>query len=344
MKLLLAAGVCGAVVLTMSSLSGLQEVSMNISNANQSVAAESFTPKTMYTLSVEAYQGAWGECLHYFCSIKDNDVPGWRYQKTITGTEDFSCTIWQNNYEDNTYAIVLSGTDNFIFEDFKTYLPMMFDEKPCSQLEQTVKAAKDMKNLVKNDIKKLYISGYSLGGYLSNYLAMELVDNANGFDSDIYVKDIGEELTIENVHCFSYAAPGIFAKAIEKLSEFPASVQKKYPDLIKKMMRIPDWVQGQLDRDASGLYDKTIKNYKNNKDLVANLTCVVDAVKVPLEFNLVGNVLTTDPPASFLEKDHLLRKIIQAKLPVNPAHLAYHAPDVYYGSIAKIEAQQQKAV
>ena len=337
MKLLLAAGVCGAVILTVSSLSGLQEVSMNVSNHNQTAFAESTNSKTVYSLAVEAYQGLWGGCLHYFCSIKDNEVPGWKYQYTVNGTEDFSCTVWQNNYEENTYAMILSGTDRI--SDIKTYIPMMTEEVPSSQLQQTIKATKDMKNKVDKDIKKLYISGYSLGGYLSNYLAMELVDSANGYvnevakqyDVDISVKDIGDELTIDNVFCYSYAAPGLYAKEIKWLAD-------------RDVFPIPAWVKDKLARNENGDYSENIKNYKNNKDLVPNLTYIAEAVKTKVKFVSVGEVLTTDPPASVLEKNLLLKKVIQANMKVNISHLAYHAPDVYYGSIAKIEAQKQNVV
>ena len=104
------------------------------------------------------------------------------------------------------------------------------------------------------------------------------------------------------------------------------------------MTRIPGWVQNKLARNKNGDYFETIKNYKNNKDLVANLTCIAEAVGTPLEFDLVGEVFTTDPPPSFLEKNAMLANLIQAKMKVNPFHLAYHAPDVYYGSIARILA------
>lgn len=336
MKLLLAAGVCGAAILTVSSLSGLQEVSMNMSNKNQTAFAQSTSANTMYTLSVESYQGIWGWCLRQLCSIENNKVPGWKYQYTVK-EKTFSCTVWQNNYEDNTYAMILSGTDECLVEDMlTTYFPMMAQEDRCFQLDKTIEETKKMGEKYNKQIDKLYISGYSLGGYLSNYLAMELVDGEQ-YDSEITVKDIGDNLKIDNVFCYSYAAPGLYAERF------------KWEEQNANWVPIPQWVQDKLDRNAAGNYEGVIKNYKNNKDPVANVSDIAAANGARLKLKSVGKVYTTDPPASMLEKNIMLKKLINAKMKIlgikiNPTHLAYHAPDVYYGSIAKIEAQKQNVV
>ena len=68
-------------------------------------------------------------------------------------------------------------------------------------MDNVIDIAKQLKNFAKTDIRKLFIVGHSLGGYLASYLTSDLVDysyNPKG-KSRIKVSDIHGELTLDNI-------------------------------------------------------------------------------------------------------------------------------------------------
>ena len=325
MKLFCALALCVVIVFGPSAMSALQSQRINTANIECEEYQDSVSNETMFALSVEAYQNLWGKLVKFMAKVEDNKVRGWEYKYTVNKDWGFSCTVWENAYNENTYAMVLSGTDDFIGDIVGTYLPMVLSEEPCAQLKSTVSETIDMKNHDINRIDRLYIAGYSLGGYLSNYLATELVDASNGYDSSISVRDISSTLTIDNVKCFSFAAPGLYAEKID-LSVIHEVVESA-GNLVNK---ITDWTRAKLDRDANGDYDNNIINIKNSRDPVANLFIAPD------NFKQIGKIYNVDKPgnpplANIPLIGGLVSAVVDNTGPVG--EFLFHAPDTYFKCI-----------
>lgn len=325
MKLFWSLALCAVIIFGPSTLSAMQAPRINTANIYCEEYQDSVSNETMFALSVEAYQNLWGKVVKWMAKVEDNKVNGWKYKYTVDKDWGFSCTVWENAYNKNTYAMVLSGTDDFIGDILGTYLPMMLSEEPCPQLQSTVEETKNMKNHELNRIDRLYIAGYSLGGFLSNYLATELVDSSNGYDSHISVSDISPSLTIEEVKCFSFAAPGFYSEKID-LSEINQVVE----DVGNLVNHVTDWSKEKIKRDANGDYDNNIINIKNGRDPVANLFIA------PNNFKQIGQILNVDKPgnpplANTPIIGNLVAAIVDNTGPVG--EFLFHAPDTYFKCI-----------
>lgn len=329
MKLFCALALCVVIVFGPSAMSALQSQRINTANIECEEYQDSVSNETMFALSVEAYQNLLGSLIKLMATVKDNEVNGWIHKYTVDKDVGFSCTVWENAYNENTYAMVLAGTDEFFDDMVRTYWPMVALEDPCDQLKYTVSETIDMKNHDINRIDRLYIAGYSLGGYLSNYLATELVDASNGYDSSISVKDISSTLTIDNVKCFSFAAPGFF---IEEL-ELP-EVNKYLNEIGDYFNHVTEWSKAKYQRHINGDYDNNIVNIKNSKDPVANL--FID----PSKFKLVGKIYNVDKPGiPPLANNPYVGGMVSALVGNTGivGDFLYHAPDTYFKCIDMIE-------
>lgn len=331
MKLFWSLLLCAAVIFAPSTISASQAPRINTANLECREYKDSVSNETMFALSVEAYRNLWGSAVKLMANVKDNEVKGWEHQYTIDEDWGFSCTVWENEYNENTYAMVLSGTDDFIGDIIGTYLPMMLSEEPCSQLQSTVNETINMKNHGLNRIDRLYISGYSLGGFLSNYLATELVDSAKGYEnkSGITLGAISPTLTIEEVKCFSFAAPGFYAEKIE-LPEI-TDVISKVENLVNK---VTTWSAAKIERDKEGVYDDNIINIMNSRDPVANLFIS------PKNFKQIGKIINVknpgNPPLANVPLiGNLISGIANNTGPVG--ELLFHAPDLYFKCIDMIK-------
>ena len=347
MKLFWSLLLCAAVIFAPSTFSAAQAPRINTANIECREYQDSVSNETIFALSVEAYQNLWGNVVKWMAKVEDNKVNGWTHKYTVDGDADFSCTVWENNYNKNTYAMVLSGTDDLLQEPLETYLPMMVNEELCPQLKQTVEQTKKMNTHGLNRIDRLYITGYSLGGYLSNFLATELVDDANGYETNISLSDISPTLLIENVKCVSFAAPGFY---IEKL-DIPA-INNVIDRIANSVNKVTSWTKAKMGRDAEGLYDDTITNILNGRDPVANLPIaivnIMNFLKKPIDikvpekaFRQVGKVIKVENPGEPpLAKTPLLGALIQKMVSVETDSIAgvlYHAPDTYFKCIDMIE-------
>ena len=328
MKLFCSLALCVIVMLGPSAFSAIFTQKINTANLDCVEYQDSVSNDTMFALSVEAYQNLWGKIVKMMAKVEDNKVRGWEYKYTVNKDWGFSCTVWENTYNENTYAMVLSGTDDFLGDILGTYLPMVLSEEPCPQLKSTVNETMDMKNHDLNRIDRLYIAGYSLGGYLSNYLATELVDAANGYDSSISVKDISPTLTIEEVKCFSFAAPGLYSEKIDL-----SAIHEVVENVGNLVNQVTTWSKNKLERNANGDYDNNIINIKNSRDPVANLFIA------PNNFKQVGKVYNVDKPgnpplANTPIIGGLVAKLVNNTGPVG--EFLYHAPDTYFNCIKLI--------
>ena len=157
MKLFWSLLLCAAVIFAPSTISASQAPRINTANLECREYKDSVSNETMFALSVEAYRNLWGSAVKLMANVKDNEVKGWEHQYTIDEDWGFSCTVWENKYNENTYAMVLSGTDDFIGDIVGTYLPMMLSEEPCSQLQSTVNETINMKNHGLNRIYRIIL-------------------------------------------------------------------------------------------------------------------------------------------------------------------------------------------
>ena len=347
MKLFWSLLLCAAVIFAPSTFSAAQAPRINTANIECREYQDSVSNETMFALGVEAYQNLWGKAVKWMAEVEDNKVNGWIHKYTYDGKEDFSCTVWENKYNPNSYAFVLSGTDNLLREPFATYLPMMTNEKLCPQLQETVDQAKAMRyHAGINRIDHLYITGYSLGGYLSNFLGTELVDDAYGYESNVGLKDFSDTLEIENVKCVSYAAPGFY---IEKLN-IP-KINQIIDGIENAVNNVTTWTKAKMKRDSEDLYDKYITNILNGRDPVANLPITIKNllkglgetidIKVPEKsFRQVGKIIRVENPGNPpLANTPLIGKLIESFAngagPVG--EVLYHAPDTYFKCIDLIK-------
>jgi len=166
-------------------------------------------------LTAEASQkGFIKNVLADYLEIKNNTAEGWKHLKEDTYDSGLSWALWQNVYDKNTYCLVYAGTDQIL--DTLSYIPMMTNEKYCTQMNEAIVVANTIDKYINTDINKLYIIGHSLGGYLASYVMSDLVDSSLSSDthSRSKVSDINADLKLDKVECITFGAPGFYYKTI----------------------------------------------------------------------------------------------------------------------------------
>lgn len=330
-KSILTVACAGALFFAPSIASALTDV-WNFFYADDYEASISDT--SMLYLSVESFQGPWGDVLKSTMDITDNKVPGWKYLAGDTkGKEAFSWVLWQNQYVKTTYALSCAGTDSPY--DVATFLPMMVDEDYSQQMRDAIDTLQDIKDMVPTDIKKLYITGHSLGGYLAMFLGTEVVDAYNNqsafgltFDSIFGAK--GSSLTMDpedpDVKAVTFGAPGFYKTTIKFASDLVDVLQSKGVTIYDGGVRAPSWSQTKFNRDAAGKYKDYVINYKNSYDPVANLFIAPSAF---VHVGTTKNIDVTKPNILEAQIRWALNKIPVVNYGYRIANILYHTPTVY---------------
>ena len=265
-----------------------------------------------------------GNIYDIFCKyldIKDNKAPGWNHVKQGHYKDSgLSWVLWQNQVQTNTYCLVYAGTDQIL--DTLSYLPTMVKEGYCDQMKQAIEVARNIKNYAKTTINKLFVVGHSLGGYLASYVVSDMVDSTIDTSkaySQIKVQEVSSSLSLSNVRCYTFGAPGIYYNPIKILGI-------KYD--------LTSWGKAKKTNNENKKYDKYIYNYTNKYDPVGHLFIS------PKSFKHLGNVKDYDVKrisakktndfSMFVKKQGIIGKlynIANTFIPVSEVY--YHLPHVY---------------
>lgn len=237
--------------------------SSTISSYSAKDYKDSISAEAMCNLSAEASNGILKDVYSAFMPVGYNTVSGWNHVYDNTLTNGLSYDLWVNKYAPTTYALVYAGTDQFV--DTQQYISMETNENFSSQMIDAVEAAKNIEAMIKHkkersknpslfgEVKELYITGHSLGGYLSSFVTSELVDASLGQSSSISVFDISSTLTISNIKCTTFGAPGMYYTGT-----FP-----KVP--------LTSWQERKVANEKQAKYNQYIVQYVNSLDPVGCL-------------------------------------------------------------------------
>ena len=242
---------------------------------------DSVSARTMLLLATEVNTGNVGEIASYSVPVKKGNVDGWtlvaRYPKNARATDEgTSAALWVNGLDKETYCLSIAGTDQW--GDMLQYIPMETSASRAKQQKEVDEIASGLyKDVQKNktalglgDIKKLYITGHSLGAFLAMSLGTDLIDASVAANkgtttySLTKVSDICPTLKVNNVFTYTFAAPGLMIK-------IPPKLPKAVKSLLKVGDVIPNWSREKIANNKDGVYDKNLIQYTNSRDVVPNL-------------------------------------------------------------------------
>ena len=295
------------IILNWNSISSIRtSAALNNENYNESVSS-----KTMAYLCAEASYDYVGWFYKQFMPVRNNQVSGWTH---VTEGRDgwysnvvwsgLEWALWVNDFNKNTYCLVYAGTDEI--PDMLNYIDMELAENYCPQMIGAVGAAKSIKSHVQDLVNskpntygtmtKLYITGHSLGGYLASYITSEMIDYYYGgseSNSNIRLSDVSNNLDIEDLHCVTFGAPGMYhtddfsitygqlrnSSAVRKFGSTVADLIErlnthKYNAIETEIgwdIHLTSWEVEKNRNNLQNLYYDHIINYVNNRDFVGNL-------------------------------------------------------------------------
>ena len=243
---------------------------------------ESVSARTMLLLATEVYTGNIQEITYNSMPLKRGKVDGWtlvsRYPdnkagNTLAGT---TAALWVNNLDKETYCLSIAGTDQL--GDMLQYIPMETSNTRAKQQREVDEIASSMNKVVQSnkskmglgEIKKLYLTGHSLGAFLAMSLGTDLIDYNIAINKGVKsnaltkVSDIGPSLRVNNVYTYTFAGPGL-------MTEIPADMPSAIKSFLGVGNVIPEWSREKLANNKDGAYDKNLIQYTNTRDVVPNL-------------------------------------------------------------------------
>lgn len=250
---------------------------------------ESVSERTMLLLATEVYQGAIKDVIYYSMPLSRNKVDGWtvvaRYPESQTGAVSTkvgtSAVLWVNDLDKETYCLSIAGTDQI--SDMLQYIPMETSSTRSQQQNEVAQIASNINNDVKKhkakmglgDIKKLYLTGHSLGAFLAMSLGTDIIDSSIATSKHTTthaltkVQDISSTLSASNVFTYTFAGPGLMV-------QIPPKMDSKLKSLLQIGDTVPLWVNEKIANNKARAYDKNLIQYTNTRDIVPNLHTIVN--------------------------------------------------------------------
>ena len=252
---------------TVSATTALTQAPSTSGSYDYKKYEQSISATAMMHLAAEASQGPLLEMYEKKMELKNNDIEGWKHIEEKTYENNMSYALWVNKYDKTTYVLVYAGTDHI--QDTLDYVPMETSENRSKQMNKAVEVAKSIKGTIAQkhaedaetygELEKLYICGHSLGGYLSMYIASDLIDSFLGYENTlITIDDIGFEdcSNLRNLkdrlQCVTFGAPGMYYEAL-------------------KLIPTTHWQKQKIEVNEQHLYDDFITQHVNSRDPVGNL-------------------------------------------------------------------------
>lgn len=295
---------------------------------------ESVSPKAMCNISAEASIGALKTVYKQFMSISDDYVSGWKMLKKETKDSGLTYKFWVNTYDNSVYTLTIAGTDQI--KDTTQYFPMVLSSEYPEQMVETLEIGKNLNSMISNavnsgdgsQISELYITGHSLGGYLTAFLTSEIVDSYynDSFDDIQYTEFLNRDFDITNLHCYTFGAPGFYNKMLpEGVLGVGVYANSPVPEWVAKKQR----VNGDTSINGYGVnrYSDFITNYYNTLDLVGTLYVKDDNLK-HLGKTIVLKVNNANPENLYLFSLSILKA---------PEKLYYHMPWVYINVLNQMQ-------
>lgn len=289
---------------------------------------ESISNEAMCNLSAEASDTKIVKDLFSaFMPIKNNIVDGWIHVYEEYKESGLSFSFWVNKYDSTTYALVFSGTDEF--KDTLQYVPMETSKNFSTQMIEAITATKNIQTYIDNkkslkpqtsqiygDVNKLFITGHSLGGYLSMFVTSEIIDSAlKGQASRIDISEVSTSLEISNLKCITFGAPGMYSSGTCKIAGITVNLTA--------------WQQRKVQYNNDKLYDPYIVQYVNSLDPVGNL--------LPNHFRHLGRRVDLQvQKTSASTTIYFFKQKPLTFLPAWGASVYYHMPWVYIPLLEKL--------
>ncbi|MBQ4557825.1 MAG: hypothetical protein IJA61_00405 [Clostridia bacterium] len=278
------------------------------------------------------------KAISQYIEIKDDTAPGWTHLTEDTHVlSGLTWALWQNQFDKDVFALVYSGTDDFL-EDPQNYWGMMFGDDRCEQINLAIDVAKDIQNKIKSSeytdksgsLKKLYILGHSLGGYISSHVMSDLVDSEvapNTTNSQFKVSDIDKNLKIDDIQCVTFGAPGCYTGNMKEVTV----------PIFNKKVQMPKWGEEKLENNVNGKYNKYITSFTNRYDPFIHWFLFEDFnTFVPLG-NWIDIKLTKLSIAQWQKERDTLKWFKIVKKEINSildiSNVYYHLPHVYINAL-----------
>ncbi len=252
---------------TVSTVAAVTSTMTTSGAYNYAEYEESVSATAFMHLSAEASQGRLLKMYTKYMELEDNKIDGWVHIEENTFDNNMSYALWVNEYKNDTYALIYAGTDHI--EDTLDYVPMETSEKRSPQMNKAVEVAKTIKGTIAEkhaenpevygELNNLYVSGHSLGGYLSMYVVSDMVDSMLGYENVLITLDdigFGDVTTIDELktklQCVTFGAPGVY-----------------YTEL--KLIPTTHWQKQKVEVNEAKHYDEIITQHVNSRDPVGNL-------------------------------------------------------------------------
>jgi len=254
----------------------------NLLKKSRDLYLKTIDPEKLLELATEVYYGDVFNLVTKNYNVTKNKVDGWtlvaKYPKDKEATESgTTARLWVNNIDNETYCISIAGTDSFD-EILFQYIPMETSPGYASQQRELADFVNNINDYMRGSsayskcgkIKKLLVTGHSLGGFLAMTLGTDLYDSTPNDNLTIAKRHLlSKDLKPQDIKTITFAAPGL-------LEAIPSDTPKGVKDALGVGDEIPEWSANKFKNNKNRKYDNMLVQYTNNNDLVSNLQKITD--------------------------------------------------------------------